>query len=598
MDNKQLFIEGYLNRISEQFNVEKNIAFEIFAIAAITERPFQEVYDDIQIRLKLGDKDILKGKDGGIDGAVFIDQGSSYYTLMVFQCKNSQSLKQNELEKFRNDVNDLFIYGISKPNTELIEPKIEEYRQLSRKGCLIDIKYYFVYSGTNNDPTKSFNSQLHLSYHKPDRPDHYEIWDAEAIYEKISQLIKAQANRKDIRFVFNPQVSNIITSDKQGQGLYTYSVGNVRAANFRIEAHELCKLVEQELATNNTFEFLFSDNIRSFLGFKVRPNQRMKETLTDPDSAIYFPLLNNGVTIICERMDIPSTLQSGKYILPAYNPIIVNGLQTTRVIYEVFKEITRKGIDGLQNVFVNVRLYETSNTEIVEKITDATNTQTPISYKDKVSNKDFNVYAKEVFANDGIAYITKRGEVFSNHLSKQLNSTIESDTLLRFWYATFYEQPETAKNSVYEVMEAIFDATNNDNHPLHRLFNGEKSSPVYLQLIYSYRIYRYVQSKKESQQQIREYISHATESLAYGIYKRLENDLVSINNLNKLEEAYQFALNIVDQIIKEQIELYAKKEKSFSYSGYFRKAKCRFDYNLKAVIIDDDSIIDKLLKSS
>lgn len=598
MDNKQLFIEGYLNRISEQFNVEKNIAFEIFAIAAITERPFQEVYDDIQIRLKLGDKDILKGKDGGIDGAVFIDQGSSYYTLMVFQCKNSQSLKQNELEKFRNDVNDLFIYGISKPNTELIEPKIEEYRQLSRKGCLIDIKYYFVYSGTNNDPTKSFNSQLHLSYHKPDRPDHYEIWDAEAIYEKISQLIKAQANRKDIRFVFNPQVSNIITSDKQGQGLYTYSVGNVRAANFRIEAHELCKLVEQELATNNTFEFLFSDNIRSFLGFKVRPNQRMKETLTDPDSAIYFPLLNNGVTIICERMDIPSTLQSGKYILPAYNPIIVNGLQTTRVIYEVFKEITRKGIDGLQNVFVNVRLYETSNTEIVEKITDATNTQTPISYKDKVSNKDFNVYAKEVFANDGIAYITKRGEVFSNHLSKQLNSTIESDTLLRFWYATFYEQPETAKNSVYEVMEAIFDATNNDNHPLHRLFNGEKSSPVYLQLIYSYRIYRYVQSKKESQQQIREYISHATESLAYGIYKRLENDLVSINNLNKLEEAYQFALNIVDQIIKEQIELHAKKEKSFSYSGYFRKAKCRFDYNLKAVIIDDDSIIDKLLKSS
>ena len=598
MDNKQLFIEGYLNRISEQFNVEKNIAFEIFAIAAITERPFQEVYDDIQIRLKLGDKDILKGKDGGIDGAVFIDQGSSYYTLMVFQCKNSQSLKQNELEKFRNDVNDLFIYGISKPNTELIEPKIEEYRQLSRNGCLIDIKYYFVYSGTNNDPTKSFNSQLHLSYHKPDRPDHYEIWDAEAIYEKISQLIKAQANRKDIRFVFNPQVSNIITSDKQGQGLYTYSVGNVRAANFRIEAHELCKLVEQELATNNTFEFLFSDNIRSFLGFKVRPNQRMKETLTDPDSAIYFPLLNNGVTIICERMDIPSTLQSGKYILPAYNPIIVNGLQTTRVIYEVFKEITRKGIDGLQNVFVNVRLYETSNTEIVEKITDATNTQTPISYKDKVSNKDFNVYAKEVFANDGIAYITKRGEVFSNHLSKQLNSTIESDTLLRFWYATFYEQPETAKNSVYEVMEAIFDATNNDNHPLHRLFNGEKSSPVYLQLIYSYRIYRHVQSKKESQQQIREYISHATELLAYGIYKRLENDLVSINNLNKLEEAYQFALNIVDQIIKEQIELYAKKEKSFSYSGYFRKAKCRFDYNLKAVIIDDDSIIDKLLKSS
>lgn len=70
-------------------------------------------------------------------------------------------------------------------------------------------------------------------------------------------------------------------------------------------------------------------------------------------------------------------------------------------------------------------------------------------------------------------------------------------------------------------MEGIFDATNNNNDPLHRLFNGEKDSPIYLQLIYSYKIYRYVQSKKEAQQATREYISHATELLSYGIYKYL-----------------------------------------------------------------------------
>jgi hypothetical protein len=91
MDNKQLFIDGYLNRISEQFKVDKDTAFEIFSIAAITERPFQEVYDDIQIRQKLEDKTNLKGKDGGIDGAVFVEQGG-YYTLMVFQCKNTSGL--------------------------------------------------------------------------------------------------------------------------------------------------------------------------------------------------------------------------------------------------------------------------------------------------------------------------------------------------------------------------------------------------------------------------------------------------------------------------------------------------------------------------
>ena len=582
MDNKQLFINGYLERISEQFQVDRDKAFEIFSIAAITERPFQEIYDDILIG---------GSRDGGIDGAYFVEQGG-YYTFMVFQCKNSQKLKQNEIEKFRHDIDDLFVYGISKPNIELIQPRINEYQQLSKDGFIIDIKYYFIYAGSNSDRNNAANSQNFRAYHKPDE---YEIWDIDTIYEKISQLIKAQSKRKHIKFIFNPQTSNIITADRQGQGLYTYSVGNVRAANFRIEANELCQLVEQELAENNTYEFLFSDNIRSFLGFKVRPNQRMKETLNDPNSSIYFPFLNNGITIVCERMEIPSTLQSGKYILPAHNPIIVNGLQTTRVLYEIFKENQRKGISNLENVFVNVRLYETSDLEIVEKITDATNTQTPISYKDKVSNKDFNLYTKEIFANKKIAYITKRGEVFANQLSKQLNSAIESDTLLRFWYATFYEQPETAKNSVYEVMEVVFDATNNYLHPLHRLFNGEKDSPIYQQLIYTYTIYRYVQTKKESQREAKEYISHATELIAYGIYKYLENDLKSIDNPESIEIAYQFVLSLIDQSISEQMAIYKTQDKSFSYSGYFRKAKCRFEYNLKAGIVEDDSIIDKLL---
>jgi len=135
MDNKQLFIDGYLSRISEQFSIDRDKAFEVFAIAAVTERPFQEVYDDIQIRQKDG----IKG-DGGIDGALLIEQGG-YYTLMIFQCKNSKGLKQNEIDKFRHDVEDLFIKGLSKLNTELIQPKIDEYQQLSKDGFTIEIKY-------------------------------------------------------------------------------------------------------------------------------------------------------------------------------------------------------------------------------------------------------------------------------------------------------------------------------------------------------------------------------------------------------------------------------------------------------------------------
>jgi hypothetical protein len=69
---------------------------------------------------------------------------------------------------------------------------------------------------------------------------------------------------------------------------------------------------------------------------------------------------------------------------------------------------------------------------------------------------------------------------------------------------------------------------------------------------------------------------------------------MSIDSLDNLAAAYQFAIDIADQIIGVQIELYQQQDKSFSYSGYFRKARCRFEYNLKAGIVDDDSIVEKL----
>ena len=120
--NKELFIQGFLDRICEKFNINQDKAFEVFSIATVVDKSFQEVYDNILIK---------GGRDGGIDGAMFIDHGSSYL-LLLFQSKNSKGLKQNEIEKFKHDSDDIFKHGIDKPNTEDLQPKIDEYRQLSK----------------------------------------------------------------------------------------------------------------------------------------------------------------------------------------------------------------------------------------------------------------------------------------------------------------------------------------------------------------------------------------------------------------------------------------------------------------------------------
>lgn len=577
--NKDIFIQGYLEKIARKFNVNIDTAFEIFSIAAVTDKSFEEVFDNI----------LVKGnKDGGIDGAFFVDQGSSKL-LLLFQSKNTRGLKQNQIEKFRHDVEDIFVHGKDKPNTEDLQPKIDEYKQLSKEGYPIDIKGFFIYNGSNDDPEYSYNK---TTYDALNSPDQYEIWDSNKIYGKINQLIKAQNNRKEIRFIFNPEPSNVVLSDKDGQALYTYSINNVRAANFRIKAKELCLLIEKELEVNGSFDYLFSENIRGFLGFRTRPNKRMLETLQDSSNSIYFPLLNNGITIICQKLELPSAPQNGRYFLPTYNPVIVNGLQTSRVIYDVYLELKKQSeSDLLEKVFVNVRLYEAVDSLIIEKITDATNTQTPINYRDKVSNKDFSVYAKLVFENESVAYINKRGDVFSNKLSRELNDSVDSDTVIKFWYATFYEQPEVAKNSITKVLEEVYDAANNE-HPLSPLFSGDKDSPLYIQLLHTYRIYKMVQKMRREKDD--DFIEHTNELLSYGVYKQIESQLDKTKDEKELKKAYEHALKIVRKIVKDEIKRHSDK-KVFSYNSYFKKSTCRYDYNGVAGIEERDDLISSLL---
>ncbi len=263
MGNRELFIDGYLNKLATRFDINRDEAFEIFSIAAVLETTFEDVHDNVLITGK---------RDGGIDGIYFLEQGD-YYVMHIFQCKNSLSLKQNQIEKFRNDYREIFIEGnkVQKPNIEDLQPKMDEYRQLSASGYVIDYKLYFLYNGLNEDASRPGNVQVFDAYHQEKS---FEIWDSKKLYQKISYLIKAQNRRVQVKYNFFPVNSNIALSDHQA--LYSFSIQNIRATNFRIPAIDLCKLIELEMQTNATYDFLFSDNIRGFLGLRARANKRCK----------------------------------------------------------------------------------------------------------------------------------------------------------------------------------------------------------------------------------------------------------------------------------------------------------------------------------
>lgn len=547
--NRDLFLNGFIDRIAKRFNLNVDLAFEILAIAAVLDQTFDEVMDNVST-LENGNG----SHDGGMDG-IYVDE--EYAVMHVFQIKSGANLGDNILAKFINDYRNLFVFGnlTQLPLNTKVNKAFETYQALAQAGRAIETQLHFVFGGEITPQNRDI-AKRHL-----DANERLSIYDRNDLYQQIESLIAENRKRKPVDFSFMAQKSNIaFKSDPQA--LISFQIQNVKAINFRLAALDLCQLLDKEKAINQRIDSVFSDNIRGFLDYN-KTNKKIRETL-ESDYAEYFPFLNNGITVIAEQVKIPKEMQAGLYPIETKNPVIVNGLQTTHVIYEVYK---KNAID-LENVYVLVRLYETTDPELVSKITDATNTQSPINFRDKISNKNFNLYTKTLFELNGIGYLTKRGDTFENSFSRALSESIHADHLLKFWYASFYEKPELAKNSKAKVLEDIFEAASNKTHLLHPLFSGTADSVIYAQLLRTYQLYRFVVAQRNQTELCSEFIVYADELFCYGLYK--------LGDVH-LPNAYQKIHAAIEQAIIVEKARFTSKGLTYSHNTYFKSAKSRYD---------------------
>ena len=569
----KIFIDSCLEEIRKKHNIPIDKAFEVFAIATVLGKPFDDVYLDPEILI--GDYD-----DGGIDG-VHIEENRNSFLLRVFQCKNKQNLKKKDVQYFKQCVEDVFTHGnIGKPHLEKLKNIFEQFKSISRAGRYIEIKKYFIFNGDARDNEPIFTSEN-------DPRNNFHIVDVREIERSIEKSIEESPTRNLVEFEFKAIKSNL--NETQPQSLVSYALLKVKAANFRTPVIDLCKLYNLEIEKNQSSDLLFAKNIRGFLGYN-KTNKKIKSTLESPDSSQYFPFLNNGITIICSEMTLPLNPQLGDYMIPVKNPLIVNGFQTTRVVYDVYKNSP----ESLEGVYVNVKLFETSEQSLIDKITDSTNTQSTINFKDKMSNKPFHKYTKKFFSTKNIAYSEKRGAIFLNKSLKETHAnSISSDRILKFWYASFYEQPDVAKRSIAKVLETIFDATNGD-HELKVLFDGRSKSPVYYQLYATYKILDHVTKKRLDDEGKFDFIEHSDEILVYGIYKEIiENGKVFSDQ--KISDAYKNSVKVVQEIVKQEKKIREKRGVEYAHNTYFKSSKCKIDYNNKKEYPENENLSKQLL---
>lgn len=114
---------------------------------------------------------------------------------------------------------------------------------------------------------------------------------------------------------------------------------------------------------NNLRTQVFEENVRSFLGDDNPVNVSIAETLRS-DKSSRFPVLNNGITIVCPDVRLQGTT------LHLANYQIVNGCQTSNILFENY--------DVLEDVMVTIKVVKTQNEDVFAELVRATNSQTRI----------------------------------------------------------------------------------------------------------------------------------------------------------------------------------------------------------------------------
>ena len=116
---------------------------------------------------------------------------------------------------------------------------------------------------------------------------------------------------------------------------------------------------------------LFESNVRDFAGEAAKVNQLIKETVTTDDPTSFW-WLNNGVTVLVDdATDVPPR---GVNLT---RPLVVNGLQTTRVIHTASIANSIPPSRLAQSILV--RIIKSSDPAIRDAVIAGTNRQTSIT---------------------------------------------------------------------------------------------------------------------------------------------------------------------------------------------------------------------------
>jgi hypothetical protein len=355
----------------------------------------------------LSDDDLLGGlvgghQDGGIDALYFfvnrklvdeaidLDPKSAMQVhLVVMQVKEGDGFSPTAIQKlyfFTDDLLDLTRAESSYQTTyrpkllELMRLFKDKYQAVIGSFPEVLVDYYYV-TKLDVEPNEDCNKA------------------ADRVKEKVSQHIGAA--KRNLHFINAPRLwTQVQIRPKRSQPLQWAAqpmetpegfVGLVRLKDYytflRDENGEL-------------LERIFESNVRGFWPHSPI-NARIKDTLEKPGLADFW-LLNNGITVLAAK-----TTPAGFTRLEIDDPQIVNGLQTSRQVYNYYHAGIVPADDNRR---ILVKVIQTGDKTVRDDVIRATNSQNKMPDEALRITDAIHRQIESLFLQYGLHYDRRKGQ--------------------------------------------------------------------------------------------------------------------------------------------------------------------------------------------
>lgn len=390
-------------------------------------KPYSLDEDEIRFGITEG------GNDGGADGIyILANQGQlltdddtidakfvSKVRVVFVQVKTSGGIKPTEIEKWLPFTEDFFdlskdpsSFGMRYNDTVKLAMRVwrDKYLKMVQNHPDLTVDYYYI---TGDDAV----------------PDSYALDACRRIEAAAAKHIKATCTvhcvgAKELweQVQRRPPRSRTIVWAETPMVAKEGSVGLVRLAEF-------CRFLED--SPGELAERIFETNVRGFQQDST-VNKEIAKTLEEKGGPNFW-LLNNGVTIIAGK-----TTPGGHKQLVIEDPQIVNGLQTSRVI---FAKIGVNGDDGERTVLI--RVIETTDQATQDRIIRATNSQNKMLPASLRMTDQIQRDIEELFRKFDLYYDRRKG--FYRDQGRPVRKIVGVNALVQSVISLILQRPDDAR---------------------------------------------------------------------------------------------------------------------------------------------------------